>query len=90
MQELVEKASVLVEALPYIKNFRGKEILIKYGGAAMTFPEIRENVLEDLVFLNYVGIKPILIHGGGKAITENLKKKGVQSRKVRPPWRRGA
>ncbi|MBI4971548.1 MAG: acetylglutamate kinase [Candidatus Omnitrophica bacterium] len=77
MEHLVEKASVLIEALPYIKKFRGKEILIKYGGAAMDNPEIRKNVLEDLVFMNYVGIRPILIHGGGPAITEKLKEKGV-------------
>ncbi|MBI3312819.1 MAG: acetylglutamate kinase [Candidatus Omnitrophica bacterium] len=82
MQELVEKASILIEALPYIKNFRGKEILIKYGGSAMTDPEVRRNVLLDLVFMNYVGMKPILIHGGGIAITENLKKRGVQSQFV--------
>ncbi len=80
MQELVEKASILIEALPYIKKFRGKEVLIKYGGAAMTYEDVRENVLHDLVFMNYVGIKPILIHGGGNAITENLKKRGVQTR----------
>lgn len=77
MEKLVEKASILIEALPYIKKFRGKEILIKYGGAAMTYDEVRENVLRDLVFMNYVGIKPILIHGGGKNITENLKKRGI-------------
>ena len=82
MDKLVEKASILIEALPYIRKFRGKEILIKYGGAAMNFPEIRENVLHDLVFMNYVGIRPILIHGGGSAITENLKKRGIQSRFV--------
>ena len=82
MQELVEKASVLIEALPYIKKFRGREILIKYGGAAMTYEDVRENVLHDLVFMNYVGIKPILVHGGGNAITENLKKRGIQSRFV--------
>lgn len=82
MQDLVDKASILIEALPYIKKFRGKEVLIKYGGAAMTYPEIRDNVLHDLVFMNYVGIKPILIHGGGSAITENLKKRGVQSQFV--------
>lgn len=82
MQDIIEKASVLIEALPYIKNFRGKEILVKYGGAAMTYEDIRENVLQDLVFLNYVGIRSILIHGGGMAITENLKKRGIQSRFV--------
>lgn len=82
MEKLVEKASILIEALPYIRKFRGKEVLIKYGGAAMNYPEIRENVLHDLVFMNYVGIRPILIHGGGSAITENLKKRGIQSRFV--------
>ena len=82
MDKLVEKASILIEALPYIRKFRGKEILIKYGGAAMNYEEVRENVLHDLVFMNYVGIRPILIHGGGSAITENLKKRGVQSRFV--------
>lgn len=82
MEKLVEKASILIEALPYIKKFRGKEILIKYGGAAMGNAEIRENVLHDLVFMNYVGIKPILIHGGGPNITERLKKEGIQSRFV--------
>lgn len=82
MQEIVEKADVLIEALPYIKRFRGKEVLIKYGGSALAYDDIRENVLQDLVFMNYVGIKPILIHGGGKNITANLKKKGVKSRFV--------
>ncbi len=79
IEQLVEKADILIEALPYIKRFRGKEILIKYGGAAMLDPEVRQNVLQDLVFMNYVGIRPILIHGGGHEITENLKKAGVES-----------
>lgn len=82
MEELVEKASILIEALPYIKKFRGKEVLIKYGGAALTYEDMREQVLQDLVFMSYVGIKPILIHGGGINITENLKKRGVQTRFV--------
>src|SRR3989338_1015760 len=82
IDQLVEKANILIEALPYIKRFRGKEILIKYGGAAMLDPVVRENILHDLVFMNYVGIRPILIHGGGPAITENLKKAGVQSQFV--------
>lgn len=82
MQDLVEKAEILIEALPYIKKFRGKEFVIKYGGAALTYEEVRDNVLHDLVFMNYVGIKPILIHGGGQHITENLKKKGIKSQFV--------
>jgi len=82
MQEYVEKASILIEALPYIKKFRGKEVLIKYGGAAMTFEDIRQNVLHDLVFMSYMGMKPILIHGGGHRITKNLNARGIQSRFV--------
>jgi len=80
IQELVDKASILIEALPHIKKFRGKEILIKYGGAAMAFEDVRRNVLQDLVFMNYVGIKTILIHGGGHRITKNLNERGIQSR----------
>ena len=82
ISQLVEKADILIEALPYIKRFRGKEVLIKYGGAAMLDQEMRTNVLHDLVFMNYVGIRPILIHGGGPVITENLKKAGVPSKFV--------
>ena len=82
MKEYIAKAQALVEALPYIKKFRGKEILIKYGGAALTYPEVRDMVLQDLVFMSYVGIRPILIHGGGKFITDAMKKKGVQSQFV--------
>ncbi len=82
MQKYIEKAQALVEALPYIQKFRGKEVLIKYGGAALTYQEVREMVLQDLVFMSYVGIRPILIHGGGKFITENMKKKGIQSQFV--------
>jgi acetylglutamate kinase len=82
IEQLVEKASVLIEALPYIKRFRGKEVLIKFGGSAMLDGEVRENILHDLVFMNFVGIRPVLIHGGGPAITENLEKAGVKTRFV--------
>ncbi len=82
IQEYVDKASILIEALPYIKKFRGKEVLIKYGGAAMTHEEMRRNVLHDLVFMNYIGMKPILIHGGGHKITKNLTDRGIESRFV--------
>ncbi|OGW80987.1 MAG: acetylglutamate kinase [Omnitrophica bacterium RIFCSPLOWO2_12_FULL_44_17] len=82
IEEIIDKADILIESLPYIREFRGKEILIKYGGAAMTDPEIRDHVLHDLVYMNYVGIRPILVHGGGPAITENLKKAGVESKFV--------
>ena len=80
MERIVEKASILIEALPYIKKFRGKEVVIKYGGAAMNCEEIRKNILQDLVFMNYVGIKPILIHGGGPMINQKLIEKGITPR----------
>jgi len=78
--KVVEKANILIEALPYIKRFRGQEVVIKYGGSAMSDPEVQKNILQDLVFMNYVGIKPILVHGGGPNITANLKKAGLQSK----------
>jgi len=82
MERIVEKASILIEALPYIKKFRGKEVVIKYGGAAMDNAEIRTNILHDLVFMNYVGIKPILIHGGGPMISQKMKEAGLKPRFV--------
>ena len=82
MLDLIEKASTLIEALPYIKSFRGKEILVKYGGAALRHGEVRKHILQDLVFMQFVGIKPILVHGGGKHITENMEKKGLPSKFV--------
>ena len=82
MEDIVQKAGILIEALPYIKKFRGKEILVKYGGAAMSDEAVRLNILQDLVFINYVGIKPILIHGGGPAITKALTDAGIESRFV--------
>lgn len=82
MDQIVEKANILIEALPYIKKFRGKEIVIKYGGAAMGNETLRHHILSDLVFMNYVGIRPILVHGGGPAITMAMKEKGVVSKFV--------
>ncbi len=79
MKEIIEKAEILIEALPYIKKFRGKEIIVKYGGSLMDDPAITQGVLEGLAFLSFVGIRPILIHGGGSAITANLKKSGIKS-----------
>ncbi len=82
MDKIVEKASILIEALPYIKKFRGKEVIIKYGGAAMANSEICNNILHNLVFMNYVGIKPILIHGGGPMINQRMKDEGLKPRFV--------
>jgi acetylglutamate kinase len=76
MQQYIEKAGVLIEALPYIKNFYEKIIVIKYGGSAMTNPVVRRNVLQDIVFMNYVGMCPVLVHGGGPFISKALEARG--------------
>ena len=82
MEEYIKKAAVLIEALPYIRSFYEKLIVIKYGGAAMLDPAIRRGVLQDIVFMNYVGMRPILVHGGGPFISESLKKRGKEARFV--------
>ena len=78
MEEMIKKADVLIEALPYIQSFYDKTIVIKYGGAAMTDPAIRRNVLEDIVFTSYVGMRPILVHGGGPYISKRLEQVGKE------------
>ncbi len=72
----IKKSDVLIEALPYIQSFSGKVFIIKYGGSALVDPDIKRGVLEDIVFMSYVGIRPVLIHGGGPFINEELKKLG--------------
>ncbi|OIO38074.1 MAG: acetylglutamate kinase [Candidatus Omnitrophica bacterium CG1_02_46_14] len=72
MEEMIKKADVLIEALPYIQIFYDKTVVIKYGGAAMTDPVIRREVLEDIVFMSYVGMRPLLVHGGGPFISKRL------------------
>ena len=78
----VEKASVLVEALPYIQKFRGKTIVVKYGGHAMDDPRLRESFCSDVVLLKLVGLHPVVVHGGGPQIAHMLERLGVQSRFV--------
>ena len=73
MQELIAKADVLLEALPYIRAFYDKTIVIKYGGSIMHDAEIRRGILQDIVYMNYVGMQPIIVHGGGPYINERLK-----------------
>ena len=73
MEEAIRKSSVLIEALPYIKKFFGKTFVIKFGGSALDDEKIRHSVLEDVVFMNYAGMKPVLVHGGGPFINEKLK-----------------
>lgn len=70
-------AEVLIEAFPWIKNATGKTILIKYGGAAMVDPELRNAVMSDIVMLKIMGVNPVIVHGGGKEITENMGRFGI-------------
>lgn len=79
MEKMIEKASVLIEALPYITKFYGKTIVIKYGGHAMVDEELKNNFARDIVLLKYVGINPIIVHGGGPQIGDMLKKLNIQS-----------
>ena len=76
MDKVLAKAEVLIEALPYIQKFNRKVIVVKYGGSAMTDPELQKNVVKDVVLLKLVGFKPIIVHGGGKEISSWVKKVG--------------
>ncbi len=75
----LEKAEVLVEALPYIKDFYGKRVVIKYGGAAMKDCKLKQKVMQDIVLMKYVGMHPIVIHGGGPEITGMLDRLGIST-----------
>jgi acetylglutamate kinase len=83
MEEMIRKADVLIEALPYIQNFYDKTIVIKYGGAVLTGLNIRRDVLEDIGFMSYVGVRPVLVHGGGPYISQRLEGKGKEPRLVK-------
>ncbi len=80
MEEAIKKADVLIEALPYIKKFHKKITVIKYGGSILGEERVRNSVLEDIVFLRYTGIRPILVHGGGPNITERLRELKIHSK----------
>lgn len=82
MTSAAEKASVLIKALPYLQRFRGKTFLIKMGGSAMDHPELVRDVMRDIVFLEVAGIKPIIVHGGGKAISAAMIAAGLEARFV--------
>src|ERR687893_2272799 len=70
--------ATLLEALPYIREFHGKTVVIKYGGAAMTDPELKEEFARDVVLLKYVGLNPIVVHGGGPDITRYMERLGME------------
>lgn len=76
MEKILEKAEVLVEALPYIQKYNRKIVVVKYGGSAMTNVELQKKVIEDVVLLKLVGFKPVIVHGGGKEISRWVDKVG--------------
>ena len=82
MEEAIKKSKVLIEALPYIKKFFGRVVVIKYGGSSLGKKQVRDRVLQDIVFMRYAGMKPVLVHGGGPNITEKLKEAGMESKFV--------
>lgn len=77
-RELLEKANTLVEALPYIRKFNGKTFVIKYGGAAQKDPDLKNSFAQDVVLLNFIGIRTIIVHGGGPQISELMKRLGKE------------
>ena len=81
MEELISKAATLLEALPYIQRFRSQMFVVKYGGSFMDSddPDVRHRVARDIVFLEAVGINPVVVHGGGKAITRALQTAGLKA-----------
>ena len=78
MEKLIKKANVLIEALPYIRAFAGKTVVIKYGGKAMIDPSLKERFAEDVALMKYVGINPVIVHGGGPQISEMMKRLGKE------------
>src|SRR5512137_1752243 len=81
MQDLIAKAATLLEALPYIQKFSGALFVVKYGGSFMDSPDptVRDSVARDIVFLEAVEIDPVVVHGGGKAITRAMEKAGLKA-----------
>lgn len=82
MDRVMQKAEVLIEALPYIRKFNRKIVVVKYGGSAMSNEELQRNVIQDVTLLKLVGFKPIIVHGGGKAISSWVNKVGKEPRFV--------
>src|SRR5215475_8976628 len=75
----LEKAATLIEALPWLERFHGQVVVLKYGGNAMTDDELRRAFAQDVVFLRYVGLRPVVVHGGGPQINAHLDRLGIQT-----------
>ena len=80
----LEKAATLVDALPWLRRFHGRIVVIKYGGNAMTSPQLRAAFAEDVAFLRYAGLRPVVVHGGGPQINAHLDRLGTKSRSSAP------
>lgn len=78
MERLIEKANILIEALPYIRNFYGKTVVIKYGGAAQIEDALKNSFAQDVVLLSFIGIHTVIVHGGGPRISQTMKKMGKE------------
>ena len=79
MEELIKKAGILIEALPYIQKFSGKTVVIKYGGNAMINEQLKSSVMEDITLLKFIGLNPVVVHGGGPDISAELNEHDVKS-----------
>ena len=79
MQDIIKKAKILIEALPYIQALNGKTVVIKYGGNAMISEELKNSVMEDITLLKYIGVNPVVVHGGGPEISRTLKQLNIES-----------
>ncbi|MDD4218755.1 MAG: acetylglutamate kinase [Sphaerochaetaceae bacterium] len=79
MKREIEKASVLIEALPYIRRFAGSIVVVKYGGSAMVDNEIKTSIIQDIAMMKMIGMRPVVVHGGGNSITSLLERLGKQS-----------
>ena len=79
MERIIEKARTLVESLPYIREFFEKTVVIKFGGSVLYDPAVRQRTAKDIVLMKYVGMNPVLVHGGGRAISEALDSMGIKS-----------
>ena len=78
MQDAIAKAKILMEALPWIKEYKGKTVVIKYGGKAMTDENLKQSVANDITMMHFVGLYPVVVHGGGPEISQAMKEKGLK------------